>query len=39
LVTDINLKGSMNGWRVAREAREIDAQLMVQVVDIHAVEV
>jgi CheY-like chemotaxis protein len=24
LVTDINLKGRMNGWEVARQAREID---------------
>ncbi|WP_312015898.1 response regulator [Bradyrhizobium sp. JYMT SZCCT0428] len=24
LVTDINLKGCMNGWDVARQAREID---------------
>jgi CheY-like chemotaxis protein len=24
LVTDINLKGNMNGWEVARRAREID---------------
>jgi CheY-like chemotaxis protein len=25
LVTDINLRGSMDGWEVARTAREIDA--------------
>ena len=24
LVTDVNLKGTMNGWEVARQAREID---------------
>jgi len=24
LVTDINLKGQLNGWEVARAAREID---------------
>lgn len=24
LVTDINLKGRMNGWEVAKQAREID---------------
>jgi CheY-like chemotaxis protein len=24
LVTDINLKGRMNGWQVAKQAREID---------------
>lgn len=25
LVTDINLKGGMNGWEVAKQAREIDS--------------
>jgi CheY-like chemotaxis protein len=29
LVTDINLKGTMNGWEVARHAREIDPDFPV----------
>jgi CheY-like chemotaxis protein len=28
-VTDINLKGRMDGWEVARQAREIDPQFPV----------
>lgn len=29
LVTDINLKGGMNGWEVAKQAREIDPEFPV----------
>ena len=29
LVTDVNLKGTMNGWEVARQAREIDPSFPV----------
>ena len=29
LVTDINLKGGMNGWKVAKKAREIDPEFPV----------
>jgi DNA-binding response OmpR family regulator len=29
LVTDINLKGRMDGWEVARQAREIDPQFPI----------
>jgi CheY-like chemotaxis protein len=29
LVTDINLKGGMNGWEVAKKAREIDPEFPV----------
>jgi DNA-binding response OmpR family regulator len=29
LVTDINLKGGMNGWEVAKQAREIDPKFPV----------
>jgi CheY-like chemotaxis protein len=29
LVTDINVKGSANGWEVARQAREIEPSLAV----------
>ena len=29
LVTDINLQGTMDGWEVARQAREIDPQFPV----------
>jgi DNA-binding response OmpR family regulator len=29
LVTDINLKGRMDGWEVARQARELDAAFPV----------
>jgi DNA-binding response OmpR family regulator len=29
LVTDINLKGGMNGWEVARQVREIDPSFPV----------
>jgi CheY-like chemotaxis protein len=29
LVTDINLKGTLNGWEVARHAREIDPDFPV----------
>jgi DNA-binding response OmpR family regulator len=29
LVTDINLRGKMNGWEVARQAREIDPEFPV----------
>jgi CheY-like chemotaxis protein len=29
LVTDINLKGNMNGWEVARRAREIDPEFPI----------
>ena len=29
LVTDINLRGTMNGWEVARYAREIDPEFPV----------
>jgi CheY-like chemotaxis protein len=29
LVTDINLKGEMNGWEVARQVREIDPSFPV----------
>ena len=28
LVTDINLKGGMNGWKVAKKAREIDPEFL-----------
>src|ERR1700738_2187540 len=29
LVTDINLRGSMDGWEVAKQAREIDPSLPI----------
>ena len=29
LVTDINLRGSMEGWEVARQAREIDPEFPI----------
>src|SRR5712675_2430053 len=29
LVTDINLRGSMDGWEVARQAREIDPEFPI----------
>jgi DNA-binding NtrC family response regulator len=29
LVTDINLKGRMNGWEVAKQAREIDPEFPI----------